>query len=161
MLTECVVLVEKDHLPKFIKNLHTYPQFEQFYRNDCVLDLFNTTDYISQQQFCVQCTYVLLMMIYKWQPHYYVLTFSWYTTLLKAPIYIIDINTTIILVLLVLVLSNCSTLCITALRLKLKLIYDWRSVDQSLLVSDAYLGPVTNFSFAMKFPVDSGGFVIL
>jgi hypothetical protein len=42
-----------------------------------------------------------------------------------------------------------------------KLIYDRQSVGQSILVSGAHLGPVTNFSFAMKFPVDSCGFVIL
>jgi hypothetical protein len=44
---------------------------------------------------------------------------------------------------------------------KKKLIYDRQSVGQSVLVSGAHLGPVTNFSFAMKFPVDSWGFVIL
>jgi hypothetical protein len=46
-------------------------------------------------------------------------------------------------------------------RKKKKLIYDRQSVGQSVLVSGACLGPVTNFSFAMKFPVDSCGFVIL
>jgi hypothetical protein len=44
---------------------------------------------------------------------------------------------------------------------KKKLIYDRQSVGQSVLVSGAHLGPVTNFSFALKFPVDSCGFVIL
>jgi hypothetical protein len=39
--------------------------------------------------------------------------------------------------------------------LKLKLIYDRHSVGQSALVSGAHLGPLTNFSFAMKFSVDS------
>jgi hypothetical protein len=38
----------------------------------------------------------------------------------------------------------------------LKLIYDQQSVGQSVLVSGADMGPVTNFSFAMKFPVDCG-----
>jgi hypothetical protein len=47
------------------------------------------------------------------------------------------------------------------IELKLKLIYDRQSVGQSVLVSGAHLGPVTNFSFTMKFPVDSCGFVIL
>jgi hypothetical protein len=46
-------------------------------------------------------------------------------------------------------------------NLKLKLIYDRQSVGQSVLVSGAHLGPVTNFSFAMKFPLDSCGFGIL
>jgi hypothetical protein len=57
----------------------------------------------------------------------------------------------------VLVLSNCSTPYITALRLKLKfkLIYDQQSVGQSVLVSGAHLGPVTNFSFSLKFPSHS------
>jgi hypothetical protein len=40
------------------------------------------------------------------------------------------------------------------LKLKLKLIYDRQSVSQSVLVSGAHLGPVTNFSFALKFPSD-------
>jgi hypothetical protein len=35
------------------------------------------------------------------------------------------------------------------------------TVGQSVLVSGAHLGPVTNFSFAMKFPVDSCSFGIL
>jgi hypothetical protein len=41
-----------------------------------------------------------------------------------------------------------------------KLIYDRRSVDHSALVSEAHLGPMTNFSFSMEFPSDSCGFVI-
>jgi hypothetical protein len=41
------------------------------------------------------------------------------------------------------------------LKLQLQLIYDRQSVGQSVLVSGAHLGPVTNFSFAMKFPVGS------
>jgi hypothetical protein len=45
--------------------------------------------------------------------------------------------------------------------LKLKLIYDRQSVGQSVLVSDVHLGPVANFSFSSKFPLDSCGFVIL
>jgi hypothetical protein len=49
----------------------------------------------------------------------------------------------------------------TAGKSKLKLIDDRQSVGQSVLVSGAHLGPVTNFSFAMKFPVDSCGFDIL
>jgi hypothetical protein len=46
-------------------------------------------------------------------------------------------------------------------KLKLKLIYDRQSVSQSVLVSDTHLGPATNFSFSLKFPSDSCGFVIL
>jgi hypothetical protein len=49
---------------------------------------------------------------------------------------------------------------IFSLQLKLKLIYDRQSVDQYVLVSGAHLGPVTNFSFALKFPLDCCGFVI-
>jgi hypothetical protein len=45
--------------------------------------------------------------------------------------------------------------------LKLKLIYDRQSVGQSVLVSGAHLGPVTTFSFSLKLPLDSCGFVIL
>jgi hypothetical protein len=45
--------------------------------------------------------------------------------------------------------------------LKLKLIYDRQSVGQSALVSGAHLGPMTNFSFSSKFPLDSCVFVIL
>jgi hypothetical protein len=46
------------------------------------------------------------------------------------------------------------------LKLKLKLIYDRLSVGQSVLVSGAHLGRVTNFSFSLKFPLDNYGFVI-
>jgi hypothetical protein len=46
-------------------------------------------------------------------------------------------------------------------QLKLKLIYDRQSVGQSVQVSGAHLGPLTNFSFAMRFSVDSYGFVVL
>jgi hypothetical protein len=42
--------------------------------------------------------------------------------------------------------------------LKLKLIYNWQSVGQSVLMSG--LGPVTNFSFSLKFPSESCGFII-
>jgi hypothetical protein len=38
---------------------------------------------------------------------------------------------------------------------KLKLLYDWQSVGQSVLVSGTHLGPMTNFSFSLKFPLDS------
>jgi hypothetical protein len=54
--------------------------------------------------------------------------------------------------------------CLSAklkLKLKLKLIYDRQSVGQSALVSGTHLGPVTNFSFSLKFSLDSCGFVIL
>jgi hypothetical protein len=34
-------------------------------------------------------------------------------------------------------------------------------VGQSVMVSDAHLGPATNFSFSLKFPLDNCGFVIL
>jgi hypothetical protein len=44
---------------------------------------------------------------------------------------------------------------------KLKLNYDRQSVGQSVLVSGTNLGPATNFSFSLKFPLDSCGFVIL
>jgi hypothetical protein len=37
-------------------------------------------------------------------------------------------------------------------EIKMKLIYDRQSVGQSVLVSGAHLGPVTNFSFSLKFP---------
>jgi hypothetical protein len=46
-------------------------------------------------------------------------------------------------------------------KLKLKLIYDRQSVGQSVLVSGAHLGPVTNISFSAKFPSDSCMFVNL
>jgi hypothetical protein len=42
---------------------------------------------------------------------------------------------------------------------KLKLIYDRQSVGQSVLVSGLHLGPMTNFSFSLKSPLDSCGFV--
>jgi hypothetical protein len=45
--------------------------------------------------------------------------------------------------------------------LNLKLIYDRQSVGQSVLVSGAHMGPVTDFSFSLKFSLDSCGFVIL
>jgi hypothetical protein len=41
-----------------------------------------------------------------------------------------------------------------------QLIYVRQSVGQSVLVSGAHLGPVTNFSFSLKFLLDSCGFVI-
>jgi hypothetical protein len=46
-------------------------------------------------------------------------------------------------------------------EVEVKVNLDRQSVGQSVLVSGAHLGPVTNFSFAMKFPADSCGFVIL
>jgi hypothetical protein len=36
-----------------------------------------------------------------------------------------------------------------------------RSVGRSVLVSGKHLGPATNVSFSLKFPLDSCGFVIL
>jgi hypothetical protein len=45
--------------------------------------------------------------------------------------------------------------------LKLKLICDRQSVGQSVLVSGAHLGPVTDFSFSLKFPLVICDFVIL
>jgi hypothetical protein len=44
---------------------------------------------------------------------------------------------------------------------KLKLIYDRQSVGQSVLVSGAHLGSMTNFSFSLKFSSDICVFVIL
>jgi hypothetical protein len=41
------------------------------------------------------------------------------------------------------------------------LIYDRQLVSQSALLSGAHMGPVTNFSFSLKFPLDSCGIVIL
>jgi hypothetical protein len=58
-------------------------------------------------------------------------------------------------------MSGLSFNSLYSAQLKLKLIYDRQSDGQSVLVPGANLGPVTNFSFAMKFPVDSCGFVIL
>jgi hypothetical protein len=50
--------------------------------------------------------------------------------------------------------------------IKLKLNYDWesysrQSVGQSVLASGDHLGPVTNFSFSLKFSLDIWEFVIL
>jgi hypothetical protein len=62
------------------------------------------------------------------------------------------------------VLMYCGAFIITRktkLKLKLKLIYDRQSVGQSVLVSGAHLGPATNFSFSLKFLLDSCGFIIL
>jgi hypothetical protein len=42
-----------------------------------------------------------------------------------------------------------------------ELIYDRQSVGQSVLVSGTHLGPVTNFSFSLKFLLDIYGFVSL
>jgi hypothetical protein len=42
-----------------------------------------------------------------------------------------------------------------------ELIYDRQSVGQSVLVSGAHLGPVTKFSFSLKFLLDIYGFVTL
>jgi hypothetical protein len=47
------------------------------------------------------------------------------------------------------------------MQLKLQLIYDRQSVGESVLVSGTHLGPSTNFSFSLKFSLDSFGFVIL
>jgi hypothetical protein len=57
--------------------------------------------------------------------------------------------------------ASFSVFIVDSMKLKLKLIYDRHSVGQSVLVSGAHLGPLTNFSFAMKFSVDSCGFVVL
>jgi hypothetical protein len=46
-------------------------------------------------------------------------------------------------------------------KFKWKSQYGQQSVGQSVLVSGAHLGPVTNFSFSLKFPLDSCSFVIL
>jgi hypothetical protein len=43
---------------------------------------------------------------------------------------------------------------------KSKLYYDWQAVVQSVLVSGTHLGPTTNFSFSLKFSLDSCGFVV-
>jgi hypothetical protein len=50
---------------------------------------------------------------------------------------------------------------VECLLLKLKLICDRQSVGQSVLVSGAHLGTLTNFSFSLKFPSDICVFVIL
>jgi hypothetical protein len=42
-----------------------------------------------------------------------------------------------------------------------ELIYDRQSVGQYVLVSGAHLGPVTSFSFTLKFFLDIYGFVSL
>jgi hypothetical protein len=44
---------------------------------------------------------------------------------------------------------------------KFKLYCDRRSVGKSDLVSGTHLGPMTNFSFSLKFSLDSCRFVIL
>jgi hypothetical protein len=54
-----------------------------------------------------------------------------------------------------------ATVILKLMKLKLKLIYDRQPVGQSVLVSGAHLGPVTNFSFSIKFPSDGCVFVIL
>jgi hypothetical protein len=46
------------------------------------------------------------------------------------------------------------------LKLKLKLYHDPQSFRQRVLVSGTHLGSATNFSFSLKFPLDSCGFVI-
>jgi hypothetical protein len=46
-------------------------------------------------------------------------------------------------------------------RLQLQLSYDRQSVGQSVLVSGVHLGLLINFSFSLKCPLDSCGFVIL
>jgi hypothetical protein len=43
---------------------------------------------------------------------------------------------------------------------KSKLYYDRQSVGQSILVSGTHLGPATNFSFSLKFSLDSCRLVI-
>jgi hypothetical protein len=58
--------------------------------------------------------------------------------------------------------SNCSSTHLFYFQiLKLKLIYDRQPVGLSVLVSGAHLGPATNFSFSLKFPSDSCGFISL
>jgi hypothetical protein len=51
-----------------------------------------------------------------------------------------------------------SVICSTS---KSKSHYDRQSVGQSVLVSGAHLGPATNFSFSLRFSLDSCGFAIL
>jgi hypothetical protein len=54
--------------------------------------------------------------------------------------------------------TNCLRLFtekVTVYFLQLQLIYDRQSVGQSVLVSGAHLGPVTNFSFSLKFLLDT------
>jgi hypothetical protein len=55
----------------------------------------------------------------------------------------------------------CHDMFLWISQLKLKLVYDRQSAGQSVLVSGAHLGPATNFSFFLKFPSGSCGFVIL
>jgi hypothetical protein len=43
---------------------------------------------------------------------------------------------------------------------KSKLYYDRQTVDQSVLVSGTHLGTATNFSFFLKFSLDSCGFAV-
>jgi hypothetical protein len=62
-----------------------------------------------------------------------------------------DINTTTILVLLVLVLSNSLVLLPCVSKSKSKSHYDRQLVGQSVLVSEAHLGPATNFSICLRF----------
>jgi hypothetical protein len=52
-----------------------------------------------------------------------------------------------------------ATVCMIFLKLKLN--YDRQSVGESVLVLGTHLGPATNFSFSLKFSLDSCGFVIL
>jgi hypothetical protein len=49
----------------------------------------------------------------------------------------------------------------TMFKLTLKLNYDRRSIGQSVLVSGTQMGLATNFSFFLKFSLDSYRFVIL
>jgi hypothetical protein len=58
-------------------------------------------------------------------------------------------------------MSHPSSEPMNKLKLKLKLHYDRQSVGQSVLVSGTYLGPTTNFSFSLKFSLDSCRVVIL
>jgi hypothetical protein len=46
-------------------------------------------------------------------------------------------------------------------KAKVKVILDRWSVGQSVLVSGIHLGPATNFSFSLRFSLDSSRFVIL
>jgi hypothetical protein len=55
----------------------------------------------------------------------------------------------------------CSLTACFKFELQLQLIYDRQSVGQSVLVSGAHLEPVTNFSFSLKFLLDTYGFVML
>jgi hypothetical protein len=49
--------------------------------------------------------------------------------------------------------------CSATWKFKLKLIYDLQLVGQSVLVSGTHVGPATNFSFSLKFPLDICGFI--